>query len=103
MHNKGDSNFRSQDYICKLENDEYAVTMIHTGAEQRDLIEKKIQIINEKLMSHEDEIPSITIFAGVAFGIKGIVVRTMNYVADEALGEGKKKSGGVCFKTAALS
>ena len=96
-------NFRAQDYICKLENDEYAVIMIHTGAEQRDLIEKKIQIINEKLMSHEDEIPSITISAGVAFGIKGIGVRTMNSVADEALGEGKKKSGGVCFKTAALS
>lgn len=54
-------------------------------------------------MSHEDEIPSITISAGVAFGFKGIGVRTMNSVADEALGEGKKKSGGVCFKTAALS
>ena len=66
-------------------------------------MKKQILILALSLMSHEDEIPSITISAGVAFGIKGIGVRTMNSVADEALGEGKKKSGGVCFKTAALS
>jgi diguanylate cyclase (GGDEF)-like protein len=93
-------NFRAQDYICKLENDEYAVIMIHTNENQKELIEKKIASINEKLMSHEDEIPSISISAGIAFGARGTGVRNISSVAKEALEEAKKKSGGICFKTA---
>ena len=93
-------NFRAQDYICKLDNDEYAVIMIHTSERQKELISNKIDAINEKLRSHEDDIPTITLSAGVAFGAKGTGAHNINIVAKEALEEAKKKSAGICFMTA---
>ena len=61
------SNFRSEDYVCRIGGDEFAVLMLHTNASMRGLIENKIQRVTERLADTSDGLPIVTLSIGVAF------------------------------------
>ena len=88
--------FRSQDYVCRIGGDEFAVIMIRSDASMKELIERKVKQINEALSNpDEPDIPPITCSAGVAFGKYGIAVSELFKRADRALYQ-SKKSGRNC-------
>ena len=88
--------FRSQDYVCRIGGDEFAVIMIRSDASMKELIERKVKQINEALSNpDEPDIPPITCSAGVAFGKYGIAVSELFKRADRALYQ-SKESGRNC-------
>ena len=92
------NSFRNADYVSRIGGDEFAVIMVHSDAELVDLIRKKYEIMNEKMMDDEDGLPPISFSAGVAFGEVGKDVKSVFKGADEALY--KAKEGGrsnICF------
>ncbi|MBO4915064.1 MAG: diguanylate cyclase [Oscillospiraceae bacterium] len=58
--------FRSEDHICRIGGDEFAVIMERTGPGFRSQIKKKIETINKRLGSEEQ--PPISVSVGCAFG-----------------------------------
>lgn len=93
------NSFRSQDYICRIGGDEFAVIMIRSDSSMKDLIARKINMINEKLsVSDENDNPPVSCSVGVAFGRIGLNVSDMFKRADTALYETKKNGRcGVTF------
>ena len=101
-HDKGDEvivnasrvllhSFRSQDYVCRIGGDEFAVIMIRSDATMKDLITRKIEQLNDKLMHPSDEsLPAISCSAGAAFGRYGVSVSELFKRADNALYESKE-------------
>ncbi len=61
-------NFRSNDYICRIGGDEFAVVMKNTGPDRTKQIEDKITRINDKLRAPSENCPPLSISAGCAFG-----------------------------------
>lgn len=61
------SNFRSEDYVCRIGGDEFAVLMLHTNSTMRELIERKILRITKMLADSSDGLPTVTLSIGVAF------------------------------------
>ena len=59
--------FRSEDFVCRIGGDEFAVIMAHAGSELRELVQRKIQSANDRLKVTDDGLPSLSISAGVAF------------------------------------
>ena len=62
------ANFRSDDYICRIGGDEFAVLMVHVSGEAAKLIERKVAQINRMLEDGTDGLPKVTLSAGVSFG-----------------------------------
>ena len=94
------NSFRTQDFVCRIGGDEYAVIMIRSDSSMKELIARKITMINEKLSNPGDEegLPPITCSVGVAFGRIGQNVSEMFKKADTALYETKEKGrNGVTF------
>lgn len=93
------NSFRSQDYICRIGGDEFAVIMIRSDSSMKDLIARKINMINEKLsVSDENDNPPVSCSVGVTFGRIGLNVSDMFKRADTALYETKKNGRcGVTF------
>ena len=92
------NSFRNADYVSRIGGDEFAVIMVHSDAELADLIRKKYEVMNEKMMDDEDGLPPLSFSAGVAFGEVGKDIKTVFKGADEALY--KAKEGGrsnICF------
>ena len=94
------NSFRTQDYVCRIGGDEFAVIMIRSDSSMKDLITRKVNLINEKIGTAEEEegIPSISCSVGVAFGRVGLSVSDLFKRADSAL-YNTKQSGrkGVSF------
>ena len=94
------NSFRTQDYVCRIGGDEFAVIMIRSDSSMKNLITRKVNLINEKIGTAEEEegIPSISCSVGVAFGRVGLSVSDLFKRADSAL-YNTKKSGrkGVSF------
>lgn len=90
--------FRSQDYVCRIGGDEFAVIMVHANVSMTGLIQKKIEHMNEVLEQGDDRIPPASMSVGVSFGHQDQEMVVLFKQADEALyqakGQGKK---GVCF------
>lgn len=85
------NSFRSQDYVCRIGGDEFAVIMIRSDSSMKELITRKINQLNEKLMNPNDEsLPSISCSAGVAFGKYGVAVSELFKRADRALYDSKE-------------
>lgn len=61
-------NFRSEDYVCRIGGDEFAVVMMRTNKTMRALIEAKLERVFETLRMTNDGLPRVTLSCGVAFG-----------------------------------
>ncbi|MBR1675072.1 MAG: GGDEF domain-containing protein [Eubacterium sp.] len=83
--------FRSQDYICRLGEDEFAVIMINSGPEHKALITSKVASINEQLSKGGGEQPPVSVSVGVAFGAGRIIFSDVLKQADKALEKAKSK------------
>lgn len=92
------NSFRSQDYVCRIGGDEFAVIMIRSDSSHKNLIKRKVEMINSKLANDEDKIPAISCSVGVAFGKTGINVSELFKRADKALYTAKEGGrNGVSF------
>ena len=94
------NSFRSQDYVCRIGGDEFAVIMIRSDSSMKDLITRKVNMINEKLNKAEEEsgIPSLSCSVGVAFGRVGVRTSELFKRADSALYNAKENGrNGVAF------
>lgn len=87
-------NFRSEDYICRIGGDVFAVIMQHVDAQAEELIRGKVDAMNERLRSSTDGLPLTSLSVGVAFGREGLDAGDVEHNADLALGSVKK--GGRC-------
>ncbi|MCR4814581.1 MAG: GGDEF domain-containing protein [Lachnospiraceae bacterium] len=93
------NSFRSQDYVCRIGGDEFAVIMVHCNSTLKELIERKVGIMNDKMQNAIDGVPAITVSVGAAFGEDGHSVDRIFKSADEAL-YNAKQSGRSCIKFA---
>ena len=59
--------FRSIDYVCRIGGDEFAVIMVDVNQELSYTIREKITVINNQLYCPTDDLPAISLSAGVAF------------------------------------
>ena len=62
------SEFRSDDYICRIGGDEFVVFMVHSNNLQQRLISRKIEAINKDLAVTADGLPSISVSVGIVHG-----------------------------------
>ena len=60
--------FRSQDYVCRIGGDEFAVIMLHANSSLKELVEAKMRRVNEIVQKPEGKVPAFTLSVGVAFG-----------------------------------
>lgn len=63
--------FRSKDYVARVGGDEFSIIMMDVGPDMSDLIEKKIESINQVLRNPEDGLPEVSLSVGVAFSQDG--------------------------------
>ncbi len=91
--------FRNQDYVCRIGGDEFAVIMVHSDPSLKELIERKINKINENLKENlGDGVPPLSVSVGVAFGDDGVTADTLFKMADNSLYEAKNHGRNkVCF------
>ncbi len=94
------NSFRSQDYVCRIGGDEFAIIMIRSDSNMKDLITRKVTMINEKLSNSDnaDGVPALSCSVGVAFGHVGIRTSELFKHADTALYNAKENGrNGVAF------
>ena len=64
------SNFRSEDFVCRIGGDEFAVLMVQMHPNLKHVVEGKIAGVNEMLKSStEDGLPAVTLSIGSAFSV----------------------------------
>ena len=93
LSEKLSASFRSDDRICRIGGDEFAVIMWNAGPESSDMIREKIGSINAEMRVAGDGIPSASISVGVAFGGEG-TGRDLFRDADRELYRVKRSGGG---------
>ena len=76
--------FRSKYYVARVGGDEFSIIMMDVGPDMSDLIEKKIESINQVLRNPEDGLPEVSLSVGVAFSQNGYT-STLYQNADMAL------------------
>ncbi len=82
--------FRSDDFVCRIGGDEFAVILIHLGPSLRNLVRTKYETISQKLLDASDGIPPVTVSTGVAFGEYRIGASALFKNADRALYDAKE-------------
>lgn len=98
------ANFRSEDYICRIGGDEFAIIMLHAGPEIASLISDKIRVINRRLASSLNGSLPVSVSAGVAFGSDGLSAEVFFKNADTALYAAKNDPDKSCiFHSASMS
>ena len=78
------SSFRSDDYVCRIGGDEFAVLMVHMNPEISPVVKMKIDRVTEKI-SIDDGLPKTTLSIGAAFSSDSDVREDLFRNADEAL------------------
>ena len=92
------ASFRSNDYVCRIGGDEFAVIMMGVDSSLTDLVRKKIDNINDKLQNPADGLPTVSITVGVAFEDRENPTGDIFKDADTALYRQKNRHrGGVEF------
>lgn len=84
-------NFRSEDYVCRIGGDEFAVVMVHADSSLRNLVETKMRSISEGMKDTSDGLPENTISAGVAFPDRENATEDVYIDADRALYRAKEE------------
>lgn len=59
--------FREEDLLCRIGGDEFVVLLLHTGLSHAKTLREKITRINEELSHETDDMPAISLSAGLAF------------------------------------
>lgn len=77
--------FRSIDYVCRIGGDEFAVIMVDVAQELDYTIRDKIAYINEELSNPKDDLPAVSLSAGVAFTDRANPGESIFKDADKAL------------------
>lgn len=77
--------FRSIDYVCRIGGDEFAVIMVDVNQELSYTIREKITVINNQLYCPTDDLPAISLSAGVAFTDRANPGESIFKDADKAL------------------
>lgn len=81
--------FRTTDYPARIGGDEFAVILTNMTENQRSVIERKIQEINDRLTHPEDGLPRVSLSVGAAFSENGFT-EDLYKKADQALYEVKE-------------
>ncbi len=90
------SQFRSQDFVCRIGGDEFAVIMVQTTPDASRLIVQKVERINEKLNTEKDGIPAVHLSCGAAYGHKIPDYEELFHEADAAMYRVKSVGGNGC-------
>ncbi len=90
-------NFRSSDYICRIGGDEFAIIAAETGPDAGNVLSRKIHHINNYLSLADDDVPSISLSVGIAFGKAGIDNERLFKQADSALYKVKQNGRKGCL------
>jgi diguanylate cyclase (GGDEF)-like protein len=85
------SNFRSDDYVCRIGGDEFVVFMVHATEMQHDLIAQKIKQINEQLGENKDGLPPTSISVGVVHGSEATDAENLFRKTDAAMYQSKRR------------
>jgi diguanylate cyclase (GGDEF)-like protein len=83
--------FRSEDHVCRIGGDEFAVLMHNVKPQHVRLIENKVEVINMTLTNPEDDRPPVSISVGIAFGEEGSTPEKLYENADKALYQVKER------------
>lgn len=84
------SNFRSDDYICRIGGDEFIVFMVHSPQMQSEQIASKIEKINRALEETSDGLPSASISVGITHGTDAADVAELFEKTDAAMYQAKQ-------------
>ena len=79
------SSFRSEDCICRIGGDEFAVIMVHADHTLKELISGKLTRAAARLAAGEDNLPPVTLSIGVAFSDRENPQGDLYHDADLAL------------------
>ncbi len=90
------ASFRSQDYVCRIGGDEFAVIMVHARNAPRELICQKTRNINQTLTAPDDDLPAVHVSCGAAYGSSDVDVEQIFRMADAALYRIKGAGGCGC-------
>ena len=82
--------FRTQDFVCRIGGDEFAVIMVHADPSLQELIRTKGRKINERLREETPGTPAISVSMGVAFGYEGMDAESLFKRADTSLYKAKE-------------
>lgn len=93
------SEFREEDYICRIGGDEFLIFMTNTDKKSRGLIREKIKNVNAKLHDLSDGLPETSISVGVVFGTREKNLDVMFRHADLTLYRMKEQRNGCAFYT----
>ncbi|MBO7675385.1 MAG: diguanylate cyclase [Atopobiaceae bacterium] len=82
--------FRSTDFPCRIENDEFAVIMTNMSADLRGVIESKVEHVNAILAEESEDLPLVTLSVGAAFSTEGMSDQDIYRAAGTALSRAKQ-------------
>lgn len=85
------SNFRMDDYICRIGGDEFVVFMVHSNDLQKNLIISKVNHINQQLQNASDGLPPISVSVGIVHGSDVSNSSNLFEKADEAMYRSKQQ------------
>lgn len=84
------SNFRSDDYICRIGGDEFVVFMVHATETQHDLIVQKINEINREMEDKGDGLPPASVSVGIVHGTEASEAEHLFEKTDAAMYKAKQ-------------
>ncbi|MBO4468356.1 MAG: GGDEF domain-containing protein [Clostridia bacterium] len=79
--------FRSDDTICRIGGDEFALVLNGVTEESREQLDNKLDFIMRKVSETTDKLPPFTLSIGAAFGAANRPFKTLYKNADKALYE----------------
>ena len=88
--------FFFKDHICRIGGDEFCVIMPGTDQVHGEMMQEKIRQINRELAECRDDLPPITISAGIAFWDRPSPMGSLFKDADSTLMELKKTRADCC-------
>ena len=80
-----ESSFRSDDKVCRIGGDEFAVLMMHATSALRGLLADKVRLVREKLAQKSEDMPAVTISVGAAFSDREVPKGSLFEDADATL------------------